>query len=215
MRRLTIILLLCAGSALSFAQSTDFNNVFRACSLAQSAMSDGKGSKTEIREAEELLTKAEWNPLILQNEDIKGEASLDNHLVFKPEFLSDLAQGRKVFENAEKYAKEEITFQRGGDVQLVTKCVKARKKVSYSLRSFGGCMNVAAVAETNGLVNLTVDVIDEDDNIIESRKESSDEFKGASSRLIKGIKVPEGNMRIIISIENKSKRNKSVAIIVE
>ena len=41
-----------------FAQSNDFKQVYNACIKAQSSMSGGEGSKSEINEAVELLGKA-------------------------------------------------------------------------------------------------------------------------------------------------------------
>lgn len=51
------LLILCLLHINLHAQSEDFNKVFDACQLAQSSMSYGQGSQSEIREATNILTK--------------------------------------------------------------------------------------------------------------------------------------------------------------
>lgn len=215
MRRIVLISFCSLFSIISYAQSEDFHKVYEACKLAQSSMSLGEGSQNEIVEAASLLTSLRWAPLILQEFDIKHEASMKNHLVFSPEFLSDVAKKRSVYKRAKEYAKEQIATQRGGDVKLCTKCIKGEGKVIYAMRHRGGSFNVAAVAEVNGLINLSVIVKDTNGNESKPYKTSSEEFKGASFRKLENIQVPKGNSKVYISIENKSKKDRSVAIIVE
>ena len=153
MKQLVLISFCSLLSIISYAQSEDFHKVYEACKLAQSSMSLGEGSQNEIEEAASLLTSLRWAPLILQEVDIKHEASIKNHLVFSPEFLSDVAKKRSVYKRAKEYAKEQVATQRGGDVKLCTKCIKGEGKVIYAMRHRGGSFNVAAVAEVNGLIN--------------------------------------------------------------
>lgn len=215
MKRLVLMLFSFVYSMVSYAQSEDFNKVYEACKLAQSSMSFGAGSQNEIEEAASLLTTLGWAPLILQEVDIKHEASIKNHLVFSPEFLNDVAKERSVYKRAKKYAEEQVASQRGGDVKLCTKCIKGEGKVIYALRHREGSFNVAAVAEVNGLINLSVTVKDEKGNESKPYKINSEEFKGANFRKLEKIPVPKGNSKVYITIENKSKENKSIAIIVE
>lgn len=215
MKQLVLISFCSLLSIISYAQSEDFHKVYEACKLAQSSMSLGEGSQNEIEEAASLLTSLRWAPLILQEVDIKHEASIKNHLVFSPEFLSDVAKKRSVYKRAKEYAKEQVATQRGGDVKLCTKCIKGEGKVIYAMRHRGGSFNVAAVAEVNGLINLSVIVKDTNGNESKPYKISSEEFKGASFRKLENIQVPKGNSKVYISIENKSKKDRSVAIIVE
>ena len=210
-----IVLLCSVFSIISYAQSDDFNKVYEACKLAQTSMSFDVGSQNEIEEAANLLTTLGWAPLILQDVDTKHEASIKNHLVFSPEFLSDLAKDRSVYKRAKKYAEEQVSSQRGGDVKLCTKCIRKDGKVVYALRHRGGSFNIAAVAEVNGLINLSVIVKDEKGNESKPYKINSDEFKGASCRKLEGIPIPKGNSKVYITIENKFKEDKSIAIIVE
>ena len=215
MKRLMLMLFSSLFSIVSYAQSEDFNNVYEACKLAQTSMSYGAGSQNEIEEAASLLTTLGWAPLILQGVDIKHEVSMKNHLVFSPEFLNDVAQELSVYKRAKKYAKEQFSSQRGGDVKLCTKCIRGEGKVVYALRHRGGSFNIAAVAEVNGLINLSVIIKDEKGNESKSYKINSEEFKGASFRKLERIPIPKGNSKVYINIENKCKEDKSVAIIVE
>lgn len=216
MRKLFFFTISLLSGMMSYSQSKAFNDVFEACKLAQSSMSFVEGSKTEIKKAKELLTGAEWSPLILQPSDVKNETSIKNHMVFSPEFLTDVINDSVgVYRRAKEYAKELNANQRGGSVKLCTKCIKAGKEVKYAIRHSGGEFNIATVAEVNGLINLTIDVKDAKGNKLKSYKINSDEFKGAPYRKIENIPIPKGNSLIYITIENKFKKDKSVAIIVE
>lgn len=215
MKRFLYLLIILSLHTNLYAQSDNFENVFKACVLAQSSMNYGEGSQSEIREATDLLTKTPWSPLILQGVNTKHEASIKNHLVFSPDFLKEVVDNRSVYKHAKIYQEEQMAAQRGGDVLLCTKCIKGEKSVVYAIRHTGGNSSIAAVAEVNGLINLTAVVKDQNGNESKPYKITSDEFKGAPSRKLQAIAVPKGNSILYITIENKSKKDKSVAIIVE
>lgn len=196
-------------------QSADFKQVYTACLKAQASMSSGQGSKSEIREAAELLKKADWSMLILQDINVDDESDLKGHLVFSPAFFTECANGRTVFEKAEEYATEENEPTRGGKVGLCTKCIKGNSSATYGFRGYGGILNVAAVAETNGKINVYVVVKDASGHESQPHKVSSNEFKGDSRRLLDPIELPLGPSEVYITVENKHRKAKSVAIIVE
>ena len=214
MKKILHLILLCSICMGAFGQSKEFENVFRACTLAQSSMSDGVGSQSEIREACSLLTSTDWSPLILQQDSKNAEATMKNHMVFSPEFLKDVADNRKVYKKAKQYAEEQMAQQRGGSVQLCTKCIKAKQKMTYYIRGNGKPINIAAVAEVNGLINLSV-IVKDGKGQETPYKINSDEYKGASTRRLPTINLPKGYSYVYITIENKSDKDKSVAIIVE
>ena len=214
MKRIVHLILFCSICVGAFGQSKEFENVFRACTLAQSSMSDGVGSQSEIKEACDLLTSTDWSPLILQQDSKNAEATMKNHMVFSPEFLKDVAENRKVYKKAKQYAEEQIAQQRGGSVQLCTKCIKAKQKMTYYIRGNGKPINIAAVAEVNGLINLSV-IVKDGKGQETPYKINSDEYKGASTRRLPTINLPKGYSYVYITIENKSDKDKSVAIIVE
>lgn len=214
MKRILHLILFCSICVGAFGQSREFENVFRACTLAQSSMSDGIGSQSEIKEACNLLTSTDWSPLILQQDSKNAEAAMKNHMVFSPEFLKDVADNRKVYKKAKQYAEQQNAAQRGGDVQLCTKCIKAKQKMTYYIRGNGKPINIAAVAEVGGLINLSVIV--KDGNGKETPyKINSDEYKGVAARRLPIINLPKGYSYVYITIENKTDKDKSVAIIVE
>ncbi len=217
MKRTILIFIFFFFSVCSYAQSGDFNKVLEACRLAQSSMSYGEGSQSEIIEASEMLTSAKWNPLILQDIDVRHEAPIKNHMVFSPDFLWAVAKDRSVYRRAKAYLDEYMSSQRrgGGDVLLCTKCIKAQNMAVYAIRHTGGSFNIAAVAEVNGLINLSVVVRDENGDESRPYKISSDEFKGAPMRKLGPVMIPRGNSMVFITIENRSDKDKSVAIIVE
>lgn len=214
MKRVLHLILLCSICVGAMGQSKEFENVFRACTLAQSSMSDGIGSQSELREACSLLTSTDWSPLILQQESKNAEAAMKNHMVFSPEFLKDVADNRKVYKKAKQYAEEQMAQQRGGSVQLCTKCIKAKQKMTYYIRGNGKPINIAAVAEVNGLIDLSV-VVKDCKGKETPYKINSDEYKGASTRRLPTINLPKGYSYEYITVENKSDKDKSVAIIVE
>lgn len=214
MKRILHLILLCSICVGAFGQSKEFENVFRACTLAQSSMSDGVGSQSEIKEACNLLTSTEWSPLILQQDSKSAEAAMKNHMVFSPKFLKDVAENRKVYKKAKQYAEEQMAQQRGGSVQLCTKCIKAKQKMTYYIRGNGKPINIAAVTEVNGLINLSV-IVKDGKGKETPYKINSDEYKGASTRRLPTIHLPKGYSYVYITIENKTDKDKSVAIIVE
>lgn len=210
-----ILLFICLYVCLNASgQTSDFNNLFKACVMASSSMAYGEGSMGELKEATALMTGAQWGPLLLQGVDIAGECGLKGHMVFSPSFLKGLQDNRNVFKKAKEYAAELDAAERGADLLLCTKCIKAESSVSYNLRTSGNAISVAAVSEVNGLINLEVAVLDGqgDERVY---KINSDEFKGASKRCLNGIPLPQGLSSIKITITNKTKLPKSVAIIVE
>lgn len=210
------VLVLCALSA--FSQSNDFKKVYGACLKAQSSMSDNEGSKSEIREALRMLTDADWSTLILQNEDVEDEASsMKGHMVFSASFFKEMSLGNNVFRKASEYAKEQTSAVRGSGVSLCTKCVKGNGKVTYKMNHRGRFLRVGAVAEVNGLINLSVVVKDSRDRLSPSYKVTSNEYQGARSRLLDEIRMPEdgGKCVVYITIENRTPSDRSVAIIVE
>lgn len=213
MKRVFILVFLAVGCLVSYGQSTHFENVFKACCMARSSMEHYDASIGVLKEATALLTSSEWTPLILQNEDVSGEADISSHLVFSPAFLKKLQENQNVFKRARKYAMEADALQRGGSVMLCTKCIGPESTVTYSLRGCLGKMYIGAVAEVNGLINLYVKVKDSKGRD-KSYKVSSDEFKGANQRRL-GIDMPEGFSSVYITLENKSPMAKSVALIIE
>lgn len=211
-----VTLLMCASSfTAACAQSQDFMKVYRACQKAQSSMSDNEGSKNEIKEALKLITDAKWSMLIMQNDDVKGEANLKGHMVFTTSFFNEMSKGNNVFKKAKEYAKELAADARGGNVYLGTKCIGAGKKVTYKMNHMAKTLRVGAVAEVNGLINLSVVIKDAKGHISKPYKITSSEYHGAPSRLLDEIKMPNGKCVVYITIENKFKEPKSVAIIVE
>lgn len=135
-------------------------------------------------------------------------------MVFSPEFLKDVADNRKVYKKAKQYAEEQNAAQRGGNVQLCTKCIKANQKMTYYLRGNEKSIDIAAVAEVNGLINLSV-VVKDSNGKETPYKINSDEYKGAPIRKLPTIHLPKGYSYVYITIENKTSEDKSVAIIVE
>ena len=214
-RTITTLLLYVSFHTTAFCQSVDFMKVYKACQKAQSSMSDDEGSKTEIREALRLITDAKWSMLIMQNEDVKGEANIKKHMVFTSSFFNEMSKGNNVFKKAKEYAREQAADARGGNVYLGTKCVGAGKKVTYKMNHMAKTLRVGAVAEVNGLINLSVVVKDARGHVSKPYKVTSDEFHGAPSRLLDEIKMPSGKCVVYITIENKYRESKSVAIIVE
>lgn len=204
---------------LSHAQSKDFEQVYDACVLAQRSMSDAMGSNAEVAHAADLLNSAKWSVLRLYNNDGKGEAKFGKEtMVFTPEYLKNFSIDRRlVYRKAKQYAEEQASQQRGDDdaVKLCTRCIDGKSKVTYGMRHYGDALCVAAVAEVNGLINLSVVLVDRHGNRSETYKLTSDEFKGMPSRKLPKITMNEDFYDVYITIENKYGRPRSVAVIVE
>lgn len=206
MRRLATILMVMLCCVCGHAQ-TAFDKVYEGCRLAVSALGDGTGSQGGMREAARLLTEAKWVSFQLKKAD--GEGSLGKHLYFSEKCFTDMANNHKVKRKAEEYAEE-----RAGDgVRLCTKVIKGSKTVQYRFSCMGNrTLQVAVVAEVNGLVNLKVRAKKQGSQAAATeRTERDDEYKGAQSRR---IEMPLGDGKYIITLEvtNKSKKERSFAI---
>lgn len=219
MRKILLLSMCAIVSFVADAQSEDFMQVYEACVFASKAVCGKPGSSTEIARAGELLNNAKWQYLKLFNVDVKGEAKFGKEsTVFTPDYLIQLSKDRKsVLRKAEMYAQERAVEMRdqGSKVRLCTKCIGGKKSVTYSIKQIGKSVDVAAVAETNGLINLKVVVKDGKGNVVGSKKDYSDEFKGAASRKVHIENIPKGENVVYITIENKYNRARSVAIIFE
>ena len=215
MRKLVLLSIFVFLSFFATAQSGKFRDVAKACLLAQESMSYGEGSRQEIEEALELLMKTEWETLVLQEVDTKNEASFKGHMVFTPEFFKEVAKDSSVYKLAKKYAKEQTPVKRGGNVKLCTKCVKGGESVEYAVRYAGSNLNIAAIAEVNGLINMEIAFKDAGGKILRVYKSHSQEFSGADYREFLNVDVPKGVVMVHIIIENKSYKDKSIAIVVE
>lgn len=207
---LLVVLSLCCGRVSAQQQEpTAFDKVYEGCRLAVSALSDGAGSQSGMREAAQMLKEAEWVNFNLYAVDNAGEGKIGKHLIFSDKYFLDLANNHTVKKKAKEYAEE-----RSGDgVRLCTKVVKGGKTVKYSFNCVGGrTLRVAAVAEVNGLVNLKVRVKKKGSAAAATeRKENSDEYKGKQSRLIE-MPLDSGTYIVTLEITNKGKKDCSVAI---
>lgn len=214
MKKLLLFLLLALAFTLpSNAQESDFDKVYQACQLAQSSMEDGQGSQSELTEAYNLLKGASWESWTTKPKSGK-EGNIKGHLVFVPEFLKELIVNKDVYKWAKRYAQQEtVAEQRGDVVKMLTVCVRKESILTYELRATG-TLDVACVAEINGLFNLTVTVVSADGKA-KIYKEKSDEYKGASCRRLKGIKIGNGISKVTIEVENRGTNDKSVALIIK
>lgn len=182
----------------------DFEKIEKACLLAQSGLSD-KGSPSELLQASKILKTTKWSALNLQHVDKKAEVSVNGRMVFVPEFMDSLYVNRLVYKTAADYLKRaEKNRQRGGDgeVRLTTKALAAKGAVVYGIRISGDLsINVSAVSEPYGLINLKVRVVE---SLKKPGKIYSDHYRettGYSYRKLKGI-TSEGNKILLIEVSN-------------
>ena len=219
MKRIGLILIGLLCCMFSHAQSKNFEKVYEACLLVQSAMDDDKGSTMEIARAAELLNSIKWSYLRLYLSDREEEMKFGKeNIVFTPEYLSLFSQDKKlVYRKAKKYAAEKAAKKRGDEntVKLCTKCIAGKSKVTYGTRKNGNTLNVAAVAEVNGLINLYVTLVDNKGIELGPYKVSSKEFEGMPSRKLTEITMKKGTYDVYITIENKYDEPRSVAVILE
>lgn len=219
MKKYVLIFVCLMSSVFCHAQSEDFEQVYEACVMVQSSMSDGMGSNQEVAHAAELLNGAQWSYLRLNVVDPAGQAEFgEKSIVFTPEYLKQFSQDKTlVYNKAKEYAAEKASEIRGAEkpLQLCTKCVDANGKVVYGTRQEGRVLNVAAVAEVNGLINLSVTLKDRKGSVLGPYKITSNEFEGMPSRKLPKITMKGGVYEVYITIENKYEKPRSVAVIVE
>lgn len=219
MKRIGLILIGLLCCMFTHAQSKNFEQVYEACMLVQSSMDDDKGSNMEIARAAELLNSVKWSYLRLYLSDGEKETKFGKeNIVFTPEYLQLFSQDKKlVYRKAKQYAAEKAAKKRDDEnpVKLCTKCIGGKSKVTYGTRKLGNTLNVAAVAEVNGLINLYVTLVDKKGTELGPYKISSKEFKGMPNRKLPQITMKKGMYDVYITIENKYDEPRSVAIILE
>ena len=219
MKRFVLIFVGLLCCMFSHAQSKDFEQVFESCLLVQSSMDDNKASNMEIARAAELLNSAKWSYLRLHHSDGEGETKFGKtNIVFTPEYLKLFSQDKKlVYRKAKQYAAEKAAKKRGDEnqVKLCTKCIAGNSRVTYGTIKYGNTLNVAAVAEVNGLINLYVTLVDKKGGKLGPYKIPSKEFEGMPSRKLPEITMKKGMYDVYITIENKYAEPRSVAVILE
>lgn len=200
-------------SAFATGAQTPFDLVFEGCQLAASALSGNAGGTADVRKAADKIKEAKWSSLEIIDTSGNTIDKIGNHLVFTDSYLKDLADNHKVKKKAEEYYSE----TRSGDgVRLCTKVIKGKKTAKFSFNYVGGRkIRIGVVAETGGLVNLTVKTKEKGSNTEpKTTKENTDEYYGAPSRLLE-IDLPQKKQYIItLEVTNKFKKDKSFAIIV-
>lgn len=191
---------------------TPFDLVFEGCQLAASSLSGNAGGTADIRQAADKLKDAKWTSLQITDNTGNTKDKIGNHMVFTEKYLTDLADNHKVKEKAEEYFSE---TRSGNGVRLCTKVIKGNKTAKYSFNYVGGRkIRIGVVAETGGLVNLTVKAKEKGSNTEpKTSKKNTDEFHGSPSRLIE-MDLPQGQYIITLEVTNKFKKDKSFAIIV-
>lgn len=219
MKRIGLILIGLLCCMFSYAQTKNFDQVYEACLLVQSSMDDGKASNMEIARAAELLNSAKWSYLRLYLSEGEKETKFGKeNIVFTPEYLQLFSKDKKLANRkAKQYAEEKAAKKRGDEnpVKLCTKCIAGKSKVTYGMRKLGNTLNVAAVAEVNGLINLYVTLVDKKGTELGPYKISSKEFEGMPNRKLPQITMKKGMYDVYITIENKYDEPRSVAIILE
>ena len=219
MKRIGLILIGLLCCMFLHAQTKNFEQVYEACLLVQSSMDDDKGSNMEIARAAELLNSVKWSYLRLYLSDGEKETKFGKeNIVFTPEYLQLFSQDKKlVYRKAKQYAAEKAAKKRGDEnpLKLCTKCIAGKSKVTYGMRKLGNTLNVAAVAEVNGLINLYVTLVDKKGAELGPYKISSKEFEGMPYRKLPQITMKKGMYDVYITIENKYDEPRSVAVILE
>lgn len=217
MKKLVLTLCTLIYAVSSTAQSNDFSTSFRsiydACLKARSSLSDGIGSPSEMKQACKNFNAVKWSMLKLQSIDVKNEVPMDNHLVFLPNFFSDLIKDHLIYKKAAWYqqqAEGDDNLRGYSDVKITTRAVKAKSSVTYRIQS-SGTLEIAVVSETNGLVSWLITVESSEKKSI-MYKDNKKEYKGTPSRF-KRIKLPQGVCFVTIKITNTTSKASSYAII--
>lgn len=193
---------------------TDFEKIEKACLLARSSLSE-KGSPSEILNASRILKSVKWSVLNLQALDKGDEVSVNGRLVFVPEFMDSLYVNRLVYKTAADYLSraEKNSLRGGSTVRLTTKAVAAGGTVVYGLRLSGNLsVDISAVTEPYGAINLTVKVQDRLDGMGTVYSDRYKEREGYAYRKLEGI-TSEGNKVMLIEITNRTESPVNYALI--
>ena len=151
--RVFILLFFSIGGQMSAnAQTTTpFETVFDACKKACEALDGGFASGEQLLAVSKTLRDAAPIPLTVKQ--TQGDVlSLKGHLVFDYEFIQDCIDDDKIYDIADKYAKE--AKERGdkdsaNKVRLDTKMVAAGQTCTFEIPSCSGTSQIGCVAEVN------------------------------------------------------------------
>ena len=131
--------------------TTPFETVFDACKKACEALDGGFASGEQLLAVSKTLRDAAPIPLTVKQ--TQGDVlSLKGHLVFDYEFIQDCIDADKIYDIADKYAKE--AKERGdkdsaNKVRLDTKMVAAGQTCTFEIPSCSGTSQIGCVAELN------------------------------------------------------------------
>lgn len=154
--RVFILLFFFIGGQMSVnAQTTTpFETVFDACKKACEALDGGFASGEQLLAVSKTLRDAAPIPLTVKQ--TQGDVlSLKGHLVFDYEFIQDCIDDDKIYDIADKYAKE--AKERGdkdsaNKVRLDTKMVAAGQTCTFEIPSCSGTSQIGCVADRKSVV---------------------------------------------------------------
>ena len=207
--RVFILLFFFIGGQMSVnAQTTTpFETVFDACKKACEALDGGFASGEQLLAVSKTLRDAAPIPLTVKQ-------TLKGHLVFDYEFIQDCIDDDKIYDIADKYAKE--AKERGdkdsaNKVRLDTKMVAAGQTCTFEIPSCSGTSQIGCVAEVNRSFSWKIKTIGYQSKSEREYKCNDSVRKGLPFR--KEKVSSDERYKIIVSITNKSKRDGSFALI--
>lgn len=211
MKKLLLTTLLCAVAALTHAQTTDFDRAFDACIKASDGLAGGFANAEQLSAAANTLKSLKIGNLPLKYTE-GDKPSLNGHLVFTADFISERIKSQEIYKMADEYAKRSGKRGTGSSqVLMTTILIPAGKTYTYEIAGCTDEVTVGCVAETNGLMSWKLTTTEYKSKTSQTYRDNKDEKKGRPSRRMT-LKSSE-KYKIKVEITNTSKHDSSFAVV--
>lgn len=180
--------------------------------LAKSVLNNDTAAIRKAKTALEGFDISYFGSLRQQNRDERE--SLKGHLIFNVEFAEDLAKGKDVFVESDKYNEADLHRGQMQSGQILTKTclVKAKGKSIYTFNS-ADKQELAVIAEPGGLITTRVHAVNKDKGINEWHNDTIDVSKGRSSRKTAFTLPGTPPSKVTLEITNCTNKDISVVVI--
>ena len=214
----TLIMLPCMACAQDRNAWTPLDSTYQACLMARRSLQGKTASKEEMKEASRMYVKTfQLYNIPIIDRSYTDLAEIEGHIRYLPSFFDSLADGRKIYDFAQKY--RESCEHRGKaeqrQIKIANKAVKKNGTLVMQYPPDGKTIDIAIVTEPNRLMTMYVEAFNDNGQKIGERIQRRDAaYKGYEDCALKGISVPEGTAYFKITVQNKSKKESSFVIII-
>lgn len=198
---------------------TSIDSTYEACLLARRSLLGKTASKEEMKEASQLYAQTfQLFNIPIIDRSYTNLVPIEGHIVYLPSFFDSLSDGKRIHEFAKRY-RETDSERRGvaenRKVKVSNRAIKKKESVVFQYQPKGKVVDFAVVTEPQRLMTVFIEAFDDTGTKIGERIQRRDSaYEGYEDCLLKDIAVPEGTAYFKITVQNKSKKDSSLIIII-